>query len=351
MSLVATLALEFREKSPRFDSAELRVTSAGVHNAFMRQTQGAQSFITPQLAQRAFSSAGNTLKIPVINYKDVTVRSTRPLTIAADENTSAFYTVVFTTLAYGFAMYPAQHYNNDLDMQLDFDKKYQAMIVKMKTTLEGLAVTALDAAKTQVIGEVTGDNNTFASNVVSETTIADLKSAYIVHDLDPMMQSNDFDLFGGDIVGNQGLKAITNRMEGFGEYNQENKTLPFADKFFGFSNSISNAALKSATGYAITDGTLGMLTRVEPDAIMGTKLGTSHEWGTVEIPLLGINSGYYSYEAAVDASSVAGGATAHLTRTGARFVDFAFDVAYVVKYNSDRSTIPSGIIKFDVQTA
>ncbi len=349
MSLVATLAQEFRVQSPRFDSAELRVTSAGAHNAFMRQTNGAQSFVTPELAQRAFTSTGRALKMPVINYKDVTIRTTRPLTIAADENTSAFYTVVFTTLAYGFAMYPAQHYNNDIDMQTDFNKKYQAMIVKMKSTLEGLAVTAIDAAKTQVVGEVTG-GHTFASNVVSETGIASLKDSYVIHDLDPMMQSNDFDLFNGDIIGNQGLNAITTRMEGFGEFNQEDKTLPFADKFWGYSNSIANAVGKSATGYAITDGTLGMLTRVEPDAIMGTRLGTSHEWGTVEIPMLGVNSGFYSYEAAVDASAL-GAHTSHLTRTGARFVDFAFDVAYIVGYNSDRATIPSGIVKFDVATA
>lgn len=349
MSLIATLALEYRVKTPRFDSAELRITSAGAHSAFMRQTAGNQSFVTPELAATFLRSAGNTTKIPVINYKDVTIRSSKPLVIPSDENTSAFYVIVPTTLAYGFAMFPAQHYNNKIDMETDFRKKYEAMIVKMKSTLEGLAVTAIEAAKTQVVGQVTG-GHAFTANVVSETGIANLKESYIIHDLDPMFQSNDFDLFGGDIIGNQGLKAITNRMEGFGEYNQENKTLPFADKFFGFSNSIGNAAGKAATGYAITDGTLGMVTRVEPDAIMGTKLGTSHEWGTVELPLLGVQSGYYSYEAAVDASSM-GAHLSHLTRTGARFVDFAFDVSYIVAYNSDRATIPSGIVKFDIATA
>ena len=99
MSLVATLAQEFRVNSPQFDKFEFRIRQAGTLDTFLRQTNSNMSFVTEELRQRAFASVGHTLKIPAINYKDVTIRTTRPVTIAADENTSAFYTVSFATLA------------------------------------------------------------------------------------------------------------------------------------------------------------------------------------------------------------------------------------------------------------
>lgn len=347
MSLVATLVQNFRANAPEYDKFEFRITEAGAFNAFLTQDMSGMSWMTPDLKRTVLGSTpANTVSVPVINYKDVTIRSTRPLTIAADENTSALDVITFSTLAYGFHMYPMQHYNNEIDYQKDFDRKFKAMLVKLAATLDGLAVTALDAAKTQVIGEVVG-GHTFASNVVSEAA-ATLKDSYILADLDPLMRSNDYMPFMMDVVGNQGVNAILQRMEGFGEFNQENKALQFMSKRFGFSNAISNAVGKDATGFAIADGTLGLLTRVEPDSVFRTRLPDGHEWDTFVLPGLGIEVGTYSYISAVDASAVAGAATAHLTRTSMQAFDFAFDIAFPVAYNSAIATIPAPIIKFDV---
>lgn len=349
MSLVATLAQEFRVMVPEFDKFELRLTQAGTFDTFMRQSNSGATWLTDNLRQRALASAGNTVKLPVINTKDVTIRTTRPLTISDDENTSALYTVTWATLAYGFSMYPAQHYNNDISYQQDFNKKFRAMIVKLLSTLESQAVTAVDGLKTQVIGELVG-GHTFASNVVSETGITTLDKSYIISDLQPIMASNNYTGFGMDVVGNQGLNGILRRLDGFGAMNQEDKTLAYAGKNFHFSNSISNATGKNATGYAIEDGTLGVLTRVEPDAVMRSRIPDGHEWDVITLPVLGIPVGTYSYQSAVDASAVAGAATAHLTRTYKQVFDFAFDVAFIGAYNSDRATIAGPVIKFDIDT-
>jgi hypothetical protein len=347
MSLVSTLVQDSRVTS-ELSKFEILIEQAGIFDTFKRQSDAPGGILTDELKSTAFVSAGRDVTVPVLNYKDVTVRSTRPLTISADENTSAFVTITWTTLAYGFKMYPAQHFNNEISYQQDFDHKYKAMMRKFIATLEGLGNTALNAAKTQVIGEVTG-GHTFASNVVSETGITNLYSSYIMHDLVPMMASNDFYDIGMDVVGNQGLRSIVQRMAGFGQYNNEDKTLPFENKLLHWSNQISNASGKNATGYAVGDGSLGLLTRVEPDAILQTRLGTSHEWDVVELPMIG-QVGTYVYEEAVNAASVAGAATAHLTRTGAQNFDFAFDVAFITPYNSDQSTIASPILKFDIDT-
>ena len=270
MSLVSTLVQDSRVTSD-LSKYEIRIEQAGIFDTFKRQSDAPGGILTDELKRVAFNSAGRDVTVPVLNYKDVTVRTTRPLTIAADENTSAFVTITWTTLAYGFKMYPAQHFNNDISYQQDFDHKYKAMMRKFIATLEGLGNTALNAAKTQVVAEVTG-GHTFASNVVSETGITNLYDSYIMHDLIPMMASNDFYDMGMDVVGNQGLRSIVQRMAGFGQYNNEDKTLPFENKLLHWSNQISNASGKNATGYAVADSSLGVLMRVEPD-IRGGPLG------------------------------------------------------------------------------
>lgn len=346
MSLVATLVQNSRVRT-EMDKNELRIEQAGIFDTFRMQSDAPGGILTSQLKETALRSAGKLVKTPVLNFKDVTVRSTRPLTIAADENTSAFITFTFVTLAYGFKMYPAQHFNNEISYQEDFDHKYKAMIVKFIQTLEGLGATALNNAKTQVIGEVVG-GHAFTSNVVSETGISTLKNSYILNSLAPMMASNDFYSMELDIIGNQSLRDIIGRMEGYGTYNEENKVLQLGSKRLHWSNQIANAAGKNATGYAVAPGTLGLLYRVEPDSLMRTKLDTSHEWDTINLPMLGIPCGTYYYEEAVNAASLASPATDHLTRTGAQVFDFAFDIGFVTAYNSAPVSIPSPIIKFDI---
>ena len=115
---------------------------------------------------------------------------------------------------------------------------------------------------------------------------------------------------------------------------------------FAFSNGVVNVGAKKATGYAINEGTLGILSRVEPDAMMRNRTRDGYEWDTVNLPGLNIEFGTYSYETAVDGSGLGAHAT-HLTRTKMQAFDFAVDLAFLVPYNSDQANIPSPIIKFD----
>lgn len=345
MSLVNTLVQTFRADAPEFDKNEFRVMQAGALATFQKQTDSGSSWVTPDLVNKAkMTTPVNSVVIPVINYKDVTIRSTRPLTISADENTSALYTVVWTTFAYGFKMYPAQHFNNDISYQRDFNAKMRAMLVKMTSAIETVAVAALESAKTQEIGQLVG-GHTFTLNTVHEFA-ASYKDSSIIGDLQPLMNSNDFYSVALDVVGNQGLNALLRRQEGFGAQNSENQQWQWNGNNFAFSNLVLNPGAKKATGYAVNEGSLGILSRVEPDSIMRTRLKTGHEWDTVVLPGLNIEFGSYTYDEAVSAAGLGAHAT-HLTRTGAQNFDFAVDLAFITPYNSDPANIPSPIIKFD----
>lgn len=348
MSLVNTLVQDFRADVPEFDKNEFRAMSAGMLNTFQSHTNSGTSWVTADLAAKAMATnANNAVKIPVINYKDVTIRTTRPLTIQADENTSALYTVTWTTFAYGFKMYRAVHFNNDISYQRDFNAKMKAMIVKMLSAIEGAAVSAVESAKTRVIASVVG-GHTFSSNIVHEYA-ATLKDSQILGDLKPMMESNNYYDLRMDVVGNQGLNSIVRRMDGFNLQNSENKQWQLGDIDLAFTNAIANGSGKKATGFAINQGCLGLLHRVEADSQYRTKLRTGHEWDTVMVPGLGIEFGSYYYEEAVDASGLDTHTTA-LTRTGAEVFDFAVDLAFLTPYNSAPTTNASEIIKFDFNT-
>ncbi len=346
MSLVNTLVQTFRADVPEFDKNEFRITNAGMLSTFQKQSGAANSWLTQDLISKAkMTTPNNTVTIPVIDYKDVTIRTTRPLTIAADENTSQLYTVTWTTFAYGFKMYQAQHFNNVISYQRDFNAKMRAMLVKMTAAIEAAAVSAVDTAKTQTISQLVG-GHTFTSDVVHEFA-ATYKDSQIIGDLLPMMNSNDFYDLRLDVVGNQGINALLRRMEGFGVQNSENKQWQWDNNDFMFTNAISNSSGKKGTGFAINSGTLGLLSRVEPDSVYRTKLGTSHEWDTVVVPGLNIEFGTYGYDEAVDLSGAGNAAITHLTRTGARNFDFAVDLAFLTPYVSDASDPITPIIKFD----
>ena len=88
MSLAATLMDNFKPQALDFDSHEFRITEGGCLSAFQQQSARGSSWMTPETAEMARRSRGVNVQIPVINYEDVTIRTTRPVTITDAENTS-----------------------------------------------------------------------------------------------------------------------------------------------------------------------------------------------------------------------------------------------------------------------
>ena len=154
MSLVATRLQNWRIENPELDRNMFRPLEYGALDFFIEQTDAPNSIINPNLRERAFASIGNTVQVPVINYDgDVTVSNTRTCTISDDENTSALYTVVWTTYSVGFTMVPTLYMNNEITYQHDFQRKMEKVCRALATTLDTAAIAALEAAKTQVYAD------------------------------------------------------------------------------------------------------------------------------------------------------------------------------------------------------
>jgi hypothetical protein len=344
MSLVLTRIQNIRANS-NFDKFEYRPSRYGALNAFMVQSEDPTGILTEELKQKARTSIGNTLETPVIDYDaDITIGSTRTLTIADSENTSKMVQITFATYAWGFTIAPAMYMNNEIGIQKDFETKMMKYIYAFAKKLDEAALAALAANKTQVLKNSLLYN--WSSNAINAKWT---ERENVFGDLEVMMGANDF--YGQlHIVGDPGVESIMRKLQQHGLYNDVNKQNEFGTKIVHLTNNIAAVEDKYAQGYAVNAGSLGMLTRFERDCLLGTVSGDGHEWGIATLPLLNMPVGTYFYDSVGDYNTIAGAATADMVRTRKEHYGFAVDVAFLTAYNSAPSTLASPILAFNVSS-
>lgn len=347
MSLVLTRIQNIRANS-NLDKFEYRPSRYGALNAFMVQSEDPTGILTEELKQKARTSIGNTLETPVIDYDaDITIGSTRTLTIADSENTSRMVQITFATYAWGFTIAPAMYMNNEIGIQKDFETKMMKYIYAFAKKLDEAALAQLAASKTQILkNKLLYD---FSSNAINAKWT---ERENVFGDLEVMMGANDF--YGQlHIIGDPGVESIMRKLQQHGLYNDVNKQNEFGTKVVHLTNNIAAAVGKYAQGYAVNAGSLGMLTRFERDCLLGTVSGDGHEWGIATLPLLNMPVGTYFYDSVGDYNAIAGAATADMTRTRKEHYGFAVDVAFLTAYNSAPSapsTLASPILAFNVSS-
>jgi hypothetical protein len=135
MSLAATVLNSIRVKNELLDKNEHRLSEYGAFDFFVQQSMS-NPLLTDEMKQQAIRSMGKTLQMPVINYDgSVSVSNVRSCTVADAENTSALATVTFATYAVGFTVVPAMYSNNEIDMQMDIERKYMKVHVSLAQPL------------------------------------------------------------------------------------------------------------------------------------------------------------------------------------------------------------------------
>ena len=344
MSLVLTRIQNIRANS-NLDKFEYRPSRYGALNAFMVQSEDPTGILTEELKQKARTSIGNTLETPVIDYDaDITIDSTRTLTIADSENTSKMVQITFATYAWGFTIAPAMYMNNEIGIQKDFETKFMKYLYAFAKKLDEAALAQLAASKTQILkNKLLYD---FSSNAINAKWT---ERENVFGDLEVMMGANDF--YGQlHIVGDPGVESIMRKLQQHGLYNDVNKQNEFGTKVVHLTNNIAAAGGKYAQGYAVNAGSLGMLTRFERDCLLGTVSGDGHEWGIATLPLLNMPVGTYFYDSVGDYNTIAGAATADMTRTRKEHYGFAVDVAFLTAHNSAPNTLASPILAFNVSS-
>ncbi len=339
MSLLATLITNTYANA-NLDNWENRASRYGALDAFLAMSNSPMSLISPELREKALQAIGTKLQIPVLNNDpNITIGNKRSITITPYENTSAMVQVTFMTLSWGLTMVPSQYRINQIGYERDFAQKYFAFINKAAALLDTNAIAKLEANKSKVFNNpldypTTGDQIN-ASGLQGATLLGDLNS---IHEADDFYSQIH-------VIGNTGVRSLTKQLSQLGMSNAINKQLEYDDKVFHFSNRVVNEAENSATMFSVQDGSIGLLTQIEPDCLTGTVLPDGHVWGSQFIPELGMTVGTYYYPGISDESSVFGKAVEGFERTVVDHFGFAVNVAFITAYNSDPNTKASPIAK------
>lgn len=343
MSLVATRLQNWRVNSPEFDRNMARPREYGALDFFIQQTDAPNSIISQNLRDRAFASIGNTVQIPVINDdEDVQVSNVRSCVIPDSANTSALYTVVWKTLSVGFSIVPAAYMNNEIDVQKDFERKMEKVIRALATELDKGAIASLEANKTQVFADLL--QYAQVGNVVQ---VPIQMATEILGDTNPMMRANNYPRML-HIIGNAGVDSLIRKLAQHDIYNDVNKRMEYDNKVVHYTNNIVNEAGKNGTFFAVEDGNVGILTRVDRESLRRAKTYNT-EWDVVRLPYIDLPVGAVVKTEVGDQSETDGAATADLTCAVKESYGFSLDVAYLVAYNNDLSTIANPIIKAEIE--
>jgi hypothetical protein len=346
MSIVLTRTQNIRAKA-NLDKHEIRGSRYGVLDAFLADTDGEGSIVSPELKEKYFHSIGSTIQTPVIDFDGgISLGSARSVTVADSENTSAMQSITSTTYSWGFTMVPGAYHNNEIGYQLDFEKKFWKYAYLFLSTLDSACATSLNTNKTQVHA------NTLSYSVTGDVVISPLdKELRLLREVDVMTEANDF--FGDlRLVGNGGFQSIVARMQQYGKYNEVDQSKGLDGKTFHYSNRVADDTGHGATFYALNQGACGIMTRVDTEALARRRSAyAGYEWDSILFPILGLPVGTMYYESVGDWNAIAGAATAHLTAGAKEHYGFSVDVAVFNNYNSDIATRANPIMKFAVATS
>lgn len=342
MSLVATRLQNWRVENPELDRNMTRPCEYGALDFFIEQTNAANSILSPYLRERAFASMGNTVQIPVIEYDgNVQVSNQRTCVIADNENTSALYTIAWVTYSVGFTMVPAAYSNNEISYEHDFMRKMEKISRALANELDKGAVAALEANKTQVFKDLLQYQQ--VGNVIEVPT---QMATEILGDVNPIMRANCYPEMI-HIIGNAGVDSLVRKLAQHGVYNDVNKRMEYDNKVLHYTNNVANEEGKNGTFFAAVDGNVGVLTRVDREALRRAR-ANFHEWDVVRLPYIDLPVGSHYYTAVGDQSAIMGDATADLTCAVKEYFGFSVDVAFVVAYNSDPETVANPILKAQI---
>jgi hypothetical protein len=148
-------------------------------------------------------------------------------------------------------------------------------------------------------------------------------------------------------IGNAGVDSLVRKLAQYGVYNEVNKRMEYDNKVLHYTNNVADENGKMGTFFAVADGNVGILTRVDREALRRAR-ANFHEWDVVRLPFIDLPVGSHYYTTVGDQSSMAGDATVDLTCAVKEHFGFSLDVAYIVAYNSAPGTVANPIIKAEI---
>jgi len=346
MSLIATYLQDIRVNYPsNLDRDELRLTQTGLLTAVLNMTNSQSSIVSQDLINKAEVSEGRNLDVPVMTKGTITITNARSCTIGGGQSNSALVRVVWKTVVADILMVPSQYEKNQIGYLADLNKKLRETAEAFKIEIENDLDTALDTNKSQIYNSsIVTTKYTMAGNAIQ---VLPEQTDFFFNDLESINYSDDFYTSPIKIISSPTIMPTVMKYINQGTGNAVNTTFQFAGKDFTFSNRVTNGAGTLGTGYFMSDGSVGLLTRVAVDSRLGHKAGDGTEWLEETIPTMPFPIGIQYKSQCSDQSALEASGLGHLKATLAEHYQLSFDYAIIVPYNSNIATKPSVIRKFE----
>jgi len=348
MSLVQTLMQPLRSQyAGSLDKNEARGSRYGAWDFFNEDNRRSDSIFDADIRAKIKSSFGNSVVIPVLDAKTVTIGNVRSCTIADDENTSKLVTLTFATLAFGFTMYPAMYENNDIKYQTDFTRKLKNYTNQLASVLDSAAIAALEAAKNQFWTGIAA----YYPETADALQVTNAQKNDYYNNVQAILETMDF--YGvPHIISSTSGSPLVRRLAEQGAGNTTNEAWQLTPYEFHWTNRIPNAGGIASTQYIVQEGSVGYETRVDPDSRLGHSVGNQIKWSTVNVPLPntpnGITMGSLYREDCADASNIMTSGSTGLTATKREGFQWSVDIAFSTAYNSDPANRYNPIVKTEI---
>jgi hypothetical protein len=315
MAMTATTLQAIRVNYPALlDRHELRPEKYGMwQKGVMNAKNPSVGIISPEVLDQAKVSWGRNVDIPVMQITTPATGTGLACTASGTEAVSAIVNATWATVSVAFEMQPAKNFQNEIKYAQEFARKYSDAIRVMAGTVSTATDTALNTASknayvSNYIG-ATGKYGALDANGDIEVALAvrgdffnDLVDINADEDIFPML----------DVIGSTNMRGIVSQLYAQGEANDTNTQYQFTkgDYNFVFDKDVTVGAIKAtdATGYFMPAGAYGIISRNQPDCLMGTQTTDGKQYGTIFDPTIGFDLDYLFYSTCADINALTGNA-------------------------------------------
>lgn len=347
MSLAPTYFQNIRVNYPsQLDRDELRLTAFGLFEAVQSMTNSANSIVSDDLKQKATTSQGRLLQVPVMEKGIVTITNVRSCTVSCSQSNSDLIDIVWKTVVTDICSVPSQYEKNIIGKDADLGKKFNEAAEAFLLEIEEDLDAAFDANKSQVYGSTLV--GTDYPLVASAIQVQDSQMDFFFNALTPINRADNFNDLNIKVIASTAMMTYVTKYINQGNANNTNTQFQYAGKDFTFSNAVTDGVAVKATGYFMPDGSLGLLTRVDVDARMRNTASNGVQWFEDTMSGLPFTVGVKYDGACSDQSTLETAGLEYLTATLVEHWQISFDYAIVAPFNSDITTKPSSIRKFEV---
>jgi len=325
------------------DRQELRQQEYGFIDLALRSTPSLLNSVNQSVIANSWGAPATQVPVFQKNVAAATATS-MTCTFPTADAVAALVNVTFVTAHVGFRVIPRLTDQSDIVTEAqDFMRQYSDAEESLANFLEAQILAAVDT------NIATTYNSAFVGAAARYPLLADALQVaagdqpQFFNDMKSIMQADDFQRNGLEVIGDAQLASFVNLYAAQGAANNTNQAYQFNGYTFTYSNSTTTSAGAVSTGYAMPQGSLAMIGRVSPDAAANrVSMSEGIRWSVEQSDLLGLPMELMVRDECADVSAITGNAddTNSLVKSYQMGVNVAILTPFDVGTNG-------GIKKFD----